>query len=89
MLVNRHQVALFWLPDNRPAVYAIAQRDPVAGSNVLSRGMLGEVRGEPVVVSPIGGRRFRLRDGRCPDIVGLRVPVYPSRVSDGRVWLSL
>ena len=43
-LVGAEQVALFYLPAENPQVYALGNRDPIGKANVLSRGILGDVR---------------------------------------------
>ncbi len=37
--------------------------EPGSRANVLSRGILGDAAGEPVVISPLYKQRIRLRDG--------------------------
>src|SRR4051812_2182075 len=50
-LVDGEQVAIFRLDDDR--VFAIGNGDPFSGANVLSRGLVGDLKGELVVASPI------------------------------------
>jgi nitrite reductase (NADH) small subunit len=64
-LVNGQQVALFYLPDEQPALYAIDNYDPIGRANVLGRGIVGDVRGELVVASPLYKEHFSLVTGRC------------------------
>jgi nitrite reductase (NADH) small subunit len=52
---------------------------------VLSRGIVGDIKGEPVVASPIYKHHFSLRNGRCLEKPSLGVPVYRVRVQDGQV----
>jgi nitrite reductase (NADH) small subunit len=67
-LVRGVQVALFRTFDD--TVYAVQQRDPYSGANVLSRGIVGS-RGEaPTVASPMYKQVFDLRTGVCLDSVG-------------------
>uniref|UniRef100_UPI0025A00720 nitrite reductase (NAD(P)H) small subunit n=2 Tax=Enterobacteriaceae TaxID=543 RepID=UPI0025A00720 len=56
-------------------------------ANVLSRGIVGDVAGEPVVISPLYKHRFRLRDGRSPD-GELAVRAWPVKVEQGMVWVG-
>ena len=51
-LINGEQVALFYLPEQSPPLYAIGNHDPIGGANVLSRGIVGDINGELVVASP-------------------------------------
>jgi nitrite reductase (NADH) small subunit len=81
-LVAGRQIALFRLRDER--VYAIDNHDPCSGANVLARGIVGDVGGEPVVASPVHKQRFELATGRCLDDEASVAP-HPVRVRAGRV----
>ena len=85
-LVGGEQVAVFRVgPDD---VLALSNHDPFSGANVLSRGLVGSVGDEITVASPVYKQRFALQSGRCVDDPAVAVPVYPVRVSDGRVLIS-
>ena len=77
-LVDGRQVAVFrvasGLSDDH--VYAIGNRDPFSGANVLSRGIVGDLNGELVVASPVYKQHFSLLDGRCIEDASVSVPVY-------------
>lgn len=79
-LINGQQVAIFYLPDEQPALYAIDNFDPIGRANVLSRGIVGDIRGELVVASPLYKEHFSLRDGRCLE-KDYAVRVWPIRRS--------
>ncbi|WP_406641134.1 nitrite reductase small subunit NirD [Amycolatopsis sp. WGS_07] len=79
-LVDGQQVAVFHVGDSW---YALSNWDPISGAAVLSRGIVGDAGGEPVVASPVYKERFSLRSGECLDAEGVSVPVYPVRVRDG------
>lgn len=81
-LVAGRQIAVFRLRDGR--VFAIDNHDPCSGANVLARGIVGDVDGDPVVFSPIHKQRFSLETGRCLD-AETAVAVHPVRVHAGRV----
>jgi nitrite reductase (NADH) small subunit len=83
-LVGGHQVAVFRLDDDR--LYAIGNRDPFSRANVLSRGIVGDVKGELVVASPVYKQHFSLASGQCLEDAEVRVPVYSVR-SEGEVVL--
>lgn len=72
-LVRGEQVAIFRVDDN---VFAIGNRDPFSGANVLSRGIVGDLGGELVVASPVYKQHFKLRDGTCIEDASVSVPVY-------------
>jgi NAD(P)H-dependent nitrite reductase small subunit len=88
-LVGGVQVALFRTFDD--VVYAVQQRDPYSGANVMSRGIVGS-RGEiPTVASPMYKQVFDLRTGECLDPVGKDprpLISYPVLVSDGAVLVT-
>jgi nitrite reductase (NADH) small subunit len=85
-LVEGHQVALFRTHDG--TLYAIGNRDPVAGAYVLSRGIVGTRGGTPTVASPLLKQTYDLRTGACLDLPGVTVPTFPVRVRDGLVEVS-
>lgn len=77
-LVGAHQVAVFRLDDD--SVYAIDNHDPYSRANVLSRGIVGDVKGELVVASPVYKQHFSLASGKCLEDPEVRVPVYAVRL---------
>lgn len=84
-LVDEKQIAIFRIGDS---VHAISNFDPHSNANVLARGLVGDVQSEPVVASPIYKHHFSLITGRCIEDADMSVPVYPARVSEGRVWVK-
>ena len=83
-LVGEAQVAVFRL--SRPEdVFAIDAFDPFSGAPVLSRGIVGDLRGQLVVASPIYKQHFDLRTGECLEDETVAVRTFPVRVVDGRV----
>jgi assimilatory nitrate reductase catalytic subunit len=81
-LVGGEQVAIFRVDDS---VYAVGNHDPFSGANVLSRGIVGDLKGELVVASPVYKQHFSLRTGRCLEDATVRIPVYAARVEQGFV----
>jgi assimilatory nitrate reductase catalytic subunit len=81
-LVEGEQVAVFRIDDS---VYAVGNRDPFSEANVLSRGIVGDLKGELVVASPVYKQHFSLRTGRCLEDATVRIPVYAARVEQGFV----
>jgi nitrite reductase (NADH) small subunit len=95
-LLGTAQVALFRLADGdiadrdgRDTVYVIDNIDPFSGAAVLSRGIVGDRGGEPVVASPVYKQAFSLRTGRCVDDPEREVAVHQVRVVDGWVQVEL
>jgi assimilatory nitrate reductase catalytic subunit len=87
-LVGGEQVAVFRLNDGETSsdsVHAVGNRDPFSDANVLSRGIVGDLKGELVVASPVYKQHFSLRTGRCVEHATVRIPVYDARVEDGFV----
>jgi nitrite reductase (NADH) small subunit len=87
VLVDGHQVAVFRLADG--SVHALDNHDPISGANVLSRGIVGDRAGVPVVASPIYKQCFELATGRCLDDPWLPVRVHDVRIDGGRLLVRL
>ena len=84
-LVGGEQVAVFRI-DQR--IYAIGNRDPFSGANVLSRGIVGDLNGELVVASPIYKQHFSLLTGRCLEDDAVSVAVYRASVDGEDVLIE-
>lgn len=85
-MVRGQQIAVFRAFDGE--VYAVDNRDPFTGVNVMSRGIVG-TRGEvPVVISPLHKQSFDLRTGGCLDEPALSLRVFPVRCNDGVVQVA-
>jgi assimilatory nitrate reductase catalytic subunit len=82
-LVGGEQVAVFRLADG--SVHAVGNRDPFSSANVLSRGIVGDLKGELVVASPVYKQHFSLATGRCQEDASVRIPVFAVRVEEGHV----
>lgn len=84
------QVALFYLPGiEGQTLYAIDNHDPQSGANVIGRGLVGSIKGDLVVASPIYKQHFRLEDGRCLEYPEQRLRVWPARLNEGRVEVGI
>ena len=86
--LSNQQIALFHLPEHPQQVFALSNHEPNSDANVLARGLLGDVKGEPVVISPLYKQRFRLQDGRSVDDGQSALSVWPVKVEGGRVWVQ-
>jgi len=84
--LDGRSLALFRLGER---VYALDDLDPLAGVTVLSRGLVGDCGGEPVVASPLYKQRYALMNGRCLDDPSLSVACWPVRLDGGEVWVQL
>src|SRR3990167_5222673 len=85
-LIGGQQVAVFRTDDDR--VYALANHDPFSKANVLSRGIVGDLKGELVVASPVYKQHFALATGICVEDPTVTVPVFPVRVANGMVQVE-
>jgi NAD(P)H-dependent nitrite reductase small subunit len=85
-LVGAEQVAVFRIDQN---VYAIGNRDPFSEANVLARGIVGDLKGELVVASPVYKQHFSLVTGLCIEDPSVSVPVYRARVEGGEIQILL
>jgi nitrite reductase (NADH) small subunit len=85
-LVGGAQVAIFRTYDG--TLYAIGNRDPIAGANVMSRGIVGTRGDAPTVASPLHKEVYDLRTGECLDVSGVSVPRYDVRVRDGMIEIA-
>ena len=86
-LVAGRQIAIFRIDND--SVYAVGNYDPYSRANVLSRGIVGDVKGELVVASPVYKQHFSLASGQCLEDPAVRIPVYPVRLEGNRVWVSV
>ena len=87
-LVNGHQIALFYLPNENPCLYAIDNFDPLGGANVLSRGIVGDIGGELVVASPLYKQHFSLLTGQCLEDKEASVHAWPVLLDGDTVMIE-
>ena len=78
-LASRYAANCSLRPDNQ---------EPGSQANVLSRGLLGDAGGEPMVISPLYKQRIRLRDGRSCESGEPMVRAWPVKIEDGKVWVG-
>jgi nitrite reductase (NADH) small subunit len=82
------QVALFYLTKIRE-VYAVANFDPIGKANVLSRGMVGDLGGEPMLASPLYKQHYSLKTGACFEYDHISIATYPVRVNNNRIAVKM
>ncbi len=87
--VADRQIAIFYLPAETPAVYALDNWDPLGEAAVLARGIVGDLGGQLVVASPLYKQHFRLADGQCLEDPAARVATYPVRLDGERVSVAM
>jgi NAD(P)H-dependent nitrite reductase small subunit len=84
-LVAGEQVAVFRVGEQ---VFALGNRDPFSGANVLSRGIVGDLKGELVVASPVYKQHFSLLTGQCIEDQSVCVPVYRASLRGADVLIE-
>lgn len=94
LLPDGTQIALFRVPTGEPdragrmpysTVFAVSNIDPYSGAAVISRGIVGEVDGEPTVASPLLKQRFSLSDGRSFEDADHRLEVFPVEATGDQI----
>lgn len=88
VLVDKQQIAVFYFTQ-LDQVFAVGNFDPIAQVNVLSRGMVGDLGGEPMIASPLYKQHYSLLTGRCFEKPEYSIPVYPVRIMGDQVSLQL
>lgn len=86
-LVENTQVALFYMPEDNK-VYAINNYDPFSLINILSRGLIGDIQGEPMVSSPIYKQHFSLKTGQCFEDDTIKISAYGVRIEGDRIEVN-
>lgn len=84
-LIDGKQIAVFRVGDD---IYALDNHDPESGANVLARGIVGDIKGELVVASPIYKHHYSLTTGRCLESPESSVQAYAAKIEDNRVWVK-
>lgn len=84
-MVDGKQIAIFRYDD---MVFAVDNFDPASEANVISRGLVGDFGGDPVVASPIYKHHYSLVTGRCIEDPDNSIAAYPVKIVDGKVWLN-
>ncbi|WP_333003960.1 nitrite reductase small subunit NirD [Vibrio coralliilyticus] len=84
-LIDGEQVALFRIPDK--GVFAIQNWDPIGKAYVMNRGIVGDVKGELCVASPLYKQHFSLQTGECIEQPDVKIKCWPVEVDEGAVVL--
>ncbi|WP_346797179.1 nitrite reductase small subunit NirD [Halomonas sp. Bachu 37] len=91
------QVAIFYIPsdpntsqrpDQAQELYAIDHHDPFSNANVIARGIVGDIKGEPVVASPIYKQHFRMEDGQCVEDENVTLRAWKVAFKGQEVWIE-
>lgn len=86
-LVNGQQVAIF-RPASEEKLYAISNYCPAGKANVLSRGIIADIKGTLTIASPLYKHHYALETGECLE-EEIKVPIFSVKLEDDRVLVSL
>lgn len=78
------QVAIFKVP-NEDGFVAVDNYCPFAEANVISRGIIGDLKGHLVVASPIYKQHFDLRSGQCLEDESVKLQTLSVRDNAGKI----
>jgi nitrite reductase (NADH) small subunit len=70
-------------------VYALQNWDPIGKAYVMARGIVGDVKGEPCVASPLYKQHFSLRTGQCVERPDVALKTWRVLVEEGQVYVLL
>ncbi len=84
-LVAGEQVALFRVQDQ---LYGISAVDPFCKAAVLSRGLVGDLKGRIVVTSPVYKQHYDLETGECLEEQNALLKTYKVRENAGRIEVA-
>lgn len=85
--VGKEQVAVFLIRQTN-AVYAVGNLCPVNRVNIMARGIVGDINGEPVVASPLYKEHFSLLTGKCLEQPELALEVWSVRLQGDEVQVQ-
>jgi len=86
------QIALFLLKnraDTAERIYAVSNKDPFSGANVIGRGIVGDVDGIAAVASPLYKQHFNLSTGECIESPDVRLTTWPVRANKGMIEIGV
>ncbi len=96
---NQQQIAIFTLQTapsdlagTTPAalqIHALSNWDPIGKANVMSRGIIGSIKHEAVVNSPMYKQHFSLTSGLCIEDPTIALTVYDCQIIDANVCIKL
>jgi len=87
-LIGDEQVALFLVPNSEQKVFAVQNWDPIGQANVISRGIVGDVKGEICVASPLYKQHFNLETGQCVEKPHVQLKTWSVLIKNGVVYLG-
>jgi nitrite reductase (NADH) small subunit len=86
-LIEGRQIAILrWGETDQ--IHALGNFDPFSKAMVISRGIVGDCQGVPVIASPVYKQHFRLADGVCVEDPEVSLRRYEVRIEDGAVLVK-
>ena len=85
--IGHQQIALFWLKPHQ-RLYAVSNFCPFSEANIIARGIIGDIDGEPVVASPLHKEHFSLLDGRCLEHPEQNLAVWQAQIVGDEVQIA-
>ena len=87
VLVDGVQIAVFNLNDDQKW-YAVQNFNPQNERMVLSRGIVGDEAGTPIIICPLHKYRYSLVDGKCFTDEQYSVNVYDLKEEAGELFVK-
>ncbi len=87
-LVDDQQVAIFYLPKTEKKVFAVSNWDPLGKANVISRGIVGDLKGTLVVASPLYKQHYSLESGICLEDSSAKLATYEIKIEGDQVIIA-
>jgi nitrite reductase (NADH) small subunit len=88
-LLDPTPIALFLI---KGQVYALDNFDPIGHASVMSRGIVGSIKGRLVVASPLYKEHYDLVSGECLENPEVKLAVYPVELrgesGEEAVWVA-
>ncbi|WP_185231708.1 nitrite reductase small subunit NirD [Teredinibacter franksiae] len=84
-LLGEQQVAIFKVKET---LYAIDAIDPFTKTAVLARGIVGDLKQQIVVASPLYKQHFNLQTGACLEDEEVSIKTFPVREHGGQIQLA-
>ena len=85
--INGLQIAVFHFADTGEW-FACQNLCPHKRDNVLARGLIGSLGGEPKVACPQHKKTFSLKTGQCLSGENYSVQTFPVKVEEGKVYVG-
>lgn len=88
-MLDGQQIALFYVPEAEQQVFAISNWDPIGKANVLSRGLLANLKEQWTVASPLYKQHFELQSGACLEETEISIPTWQAKLEQGKVFVAV